>query len=230
MSGAAATSPLPAAGGQIAGRNGGEGRDAPDASDVFCRIGRLTRRLHDALRELGYDRRIGEALGALPDARARLDWIASVTGEAAERVLAAVERAKDKQQRLRAQAEALGAHWAQLGAREPAAEELAALAAATRAHLAAAPALVAETDRELTEILLAQNFHDLTGQVLARVAALARELEEELVALLLDTTPPEKRVAVREAGLAGPAVHLDGRADVLGSQQQVDELLAELGF
>lgn len=204
-------------------------RGSADPYDVFRRIGRLTRRLHDALAELGYDRKIEQAVGALPDARARLSWIAEVSGRSAERVLAAVERAKAQQERLRAQAEALGERWERWQAAGAGAAELGALAADTRAHLAQAPALAAGTDRELTEIMMAQDFHDLTGQVLGRIATLTRELEEQLVKLLLDTTPPERRAAVREGGLAGPVTD-SSRADVVTSQQQVDELLAELGF
>jgi chemotaxis protein CheZ len=203
----------------------------PDPYDVFRRIGRLTRRLHDALAELGYDRKIERAVGALPDARARLSWIAEVSGRSAERVLAAVERAKAQQARLRAQAEALGARWGGFAAAAaPVSEQFAALAADTRAHLAQVPVLAAETDRELTEIMLAQDFHDLTGQVLARIAALTRELEDQLVRLLLDTTPPERRASIREAGLAGPVTDAEAEPDALVSQQQVDELLADLGF
>lgn len=201
-----------------------------DPYDVFRRIGRLTRRLHDALAELGYDRKIEHAVGALPDARARLSWIAEVSGRSAERVLAAVERGKAKQQRLRAEAEVLAARWGGFAAAAPVSEQFAALAADTRAHLAQAPVLAAETDRELTEIMLAQDFHDLTGQVLARIAALTRELEDQLVRLLLDTTPPERRASIREAGLAGPVTDAEAEPDALVSQQQVDELLADLGF
>lgn len=202
----------------------------PDPYDVFRRIGQLTRRLHDALAELGYDRKIEQAVGALPDARARLSWIAEVSGRSAERVLAAVERAKAQQERLRAQAEALGERWQRFAGAGVAPEDLAPLAADTRAYLAQAPALAAETDRELTDIMMAQDFHDLTGQVLGRIATLTRELEDQLVKLLLDTTPPERRAAVRDSGLAGPVTDAAPRADVVTSQQQVDELLAELGF
>ncbi len=50
-----------------------------DDYDVFHRIGTLTRQLHDALRELGYDTQLQGAVGTLPDARSRLDYIARLT-------------------------------------------------------------------------------------------------------------------------------------------------------
>ncbi|MFM7461984.1 MAG: protein phosphatase CheZ, partial [Burkholderiales bacterium] len=40
--------------------------------DVFQRIGSITRKLHNALRELGYDSQIENAVNSLPDARTRL--------------------------------------------------------------------------------------------------------------------------------------------------------------
>jgi len=58
---------------------------AEEAHDVFRRVGSLTRKLHDALRELGYDKNVEEAVSALPDARARLNYIADLTGKAAEK-------------------------------------------------------------------------------------------------------------------------------------------------
>ncbi|MCX7961791.1 MAG: protein phosphatase CheZ [Burkholderiales bacterium] len=201
-----------------------------DPHEVFQRIGRLTRRLHDALAELGYDRKLEQAVGALPDARARLAWIASVTGRSAERVLAAVERGKAQQEALRAQARALEARWASVPEAEAAPERARALADETRAQLAQVAALSAQTDGELTEIMMAQDFHDLTGQVLARIAALTRELEDQLVALLIDTTPPERRARARETGFRGPVTEAEPRTDVAANQAQVDELLASLGF
>ena len=64
------------------------------APDVFNHLGSLTRKLHDALRELGYDQKIQEAVHSLPDAQARLGYIATLTGKAAERALTAVEQAQ----------------------------------------------------------------------------------------------------------------------------------------
>jgi chemotaxis protein CheZ len=93
-----------------------------------------------------------------------------------------------------------------------------------------------KVDQHLTEIMMAQDFHDLTGQVIAKVVNLAANIEEQLVTLLLQTAPPEataKAAAANEPyvpALAGPVVDGQGNTEVVTNQSQVDDLLASLGF
>ena len=90
-----------------------------------------------------------------------------------------------------------------------------------------------EADTHLTEIMMAQDFHDLTGQVIARVVNLAATIEEQLVQLLIQTAPPNAQVPAepaRPAHLQGPVVDPDNTPDVVTDQSQVDDLLASLGF
>ena len=91
-------------------------------------------------------------------------------------------------------------------------------------------ASTARMDRHLTEIMLAQDFHDLTGQVVAKVVTLAADIEDQLVKLLLKTAPPDQVHKVEQTFLNGPVVNPEGRTDVVANQEQVDELLASLGF
>lgn len=197
--------------------------------DVFVRVGMLTRNLHDTLRQLGYDKDVEQAVGSLPDARARLDYIATLTGKAAERVLGAAERAKSEQDKTLATTRELHSKWAALDANaDPASVQ--ALGRETQAYLAGNMDRHTRVDEELTEIILAQDFHDLTGQVIQRVTRLAQSLEEQLVKLLLDASPPSQRKEVLENTLAGPVISGAGRDDVVTSQGQVDDLLESLGF
>jgi chemotaxis protein CheZ len=85
-------------------------------------------------------------------------------------------------------------------------------------------------DRHLTDIMMAQDFHDLTGQVVAKVVALASDLEDSLVKLLLQAAPPETVQKVEAMVLSGPVVDPKGRTDVVQNQGEVDDLLASLGF
>ncbi|MFT5934422.1 MAG: chemotaxis protein CheZ, partial [Hydrogenophaga sp.] len=88
-------------------------------------------------------------------------------------------------------------------------------------------------DARLTEIMLAQDFHDLTGQVVARVVQVAATIEEQLLALLLESAPagkPGQDHVLASAPLQGPVVDSEGRTDVVTNQAQVDDLLASLGF
>ena len=97
-------------------------------------------------------------------------------------------------------------------------------------------------DTHLTDIMMAQDFHDLTGQVVAKVVNLANDLETQLVKLLVQAAPPEQAHKVeaalthtQDAGageprLDGPVVNAEGRTDVVANQSEVDDLLASLGF
>lgn len=198
--------------------------------DVFHRIGALTRNLHDALRELGYDKNVETAVNALPDARARLAYIANLTGNAAERALGAAERGTALQDAVQADVAALSRDWDDVYAGKQSVEAFKATADRTRAFLNSMTQRSDETNAQFLEVMMAQDFHDLTGQVINRIAAVATSLEEQLVKLLLDTTPPEKRGEVESAWLSGPVVDAAGRTDVVTSQGQVDDLLESLGF
>jgi chemotaxis protein CheZ len=207
------------------------GAEAPlTPHDIFVRIGTLTRSLHDTLRQLGYDKDVEAAVGALPDARARLDYIATLTGKAAERVLDAAERAKTAQDNLRADALVLQQEWTAVLDQDADARSLFELGRKTQRYLAGVQLRHEKVDCELSEIVLAQDFHDLTGQVIQRVTRLARSLEEQLVKLLLDASPPMQRKEVLENALAGPVINGAGRDDVVTDQGQVDDLLESLGF
>jgi chemotaxis protein CheZ len=198
--------------------------------DVFVRIGMLTRNLHDTLRQLGYDKGVEQAVGSLPDARARLDYIATLTGKAAERVLDAAERAKSAHDTTCAEAQALQTEWVAAldgGAKVSA---LKALGQKTRDHFTGAQTRNEQIGGELSEIMLAQDFHDLTGQVIQRVTRLAQSLEEQLVKLLLDASAPSQRREVIETTLAGPVINGSNCEDVVTNQGQVDDLLESLGF
>jgi chemotaxis protein CheZ len=91
-------------------------------------------------------------------------------------------------------------------------------------------AATARVDAHLTDIMLAQDFHDLTGQVVAKVVGLAGELEESLVKLLVQAAPPGAVPKFESTPLNGPVVNPEGRSDVVQNQGEVDDLLASLGF
>ncbi len=212
--------------------------DAPAASEarphscdnVFNRIGVMTRQLHDTLRELGYDRSLQEAAHAIPDARQRLAYIAEMTEQAASKVLNATDIAKPIQDKVQADAETLRARWDRLYARQMSADEFRALAGETRDFLGSVVSGTRETNAQLMEIMMAQDFQDLTGQVIKKVVTLAQDLQTQLMSVLIETMPGEKRTESVSTLLNGPVINAAGRTDVVGSQQQVDDLLDNLGF
>ncbi|WP_205073992.1 protein phosphatase CheZ [Parvibium lacunae] len=201
-----------------------------DAYDIFQRVGTLTRNLHDALRELGYDKKLDSAVGSLPDARARLTYIANLTGQAAEKSLSCVEKGQDTAGKLEADAVNLRDRWEKLYAKQLSVDEFKALAGDTRGFLQKLPETSGQFNGLFLDIMMAQDFHDLTGQVINKIVNIAQTLEESLVKLLLDATPPEKRVDAADSWLNGPVINAQGRTDVVSNQEQVDDLLASLGF
>jgi len=198
--------------------------------DVMSRIGHLTRTLHDSLRELGYDRLLEKTAAAMPDARDRLDYVVKMTEQAAVRALNAIEAAQPIQDRLGDEAERLSAHWQKLYDKQLSVEEFKTLVAGTRAYLADVPKQTRATNAQLLEIMMAQDFQDLTGQVIKKITMLAQNLEQQLVHLLVDLVPADVRNEIDGGLLNGPVVNAAGRADVVTDQNQVDDLLASLGF
>lgn len=204
------------------------GGNAP--GDVMSRIGHLTRTLHDALRELGYDRLLEKTAASIPDARDRLDYVVKMTEQAAVRALNAIEAAQPIQDRLGDEAERLSAHWQKLFDKQLSVEEFKTLVAGTRDYLADVPKQTRATNAQLLEIMMAQDFQDLTGQVIKKITALAQNMEQQLVHLLVDLVPAEMRSEIDSGLLNGPVVNAAGRSDVVTDQNQVDDLLESLGF
>ncbi len=210
--------------------------------DIYHRIGHLTRTLHDAMRELGYQESLADARDNLPDARDRLAYIARLTGDAAEKVLNSVDRARSVQGEITGHAQQLRKRWAAVAAftagggagADVAAQRAtpagAALVDETCAFFASLDDQAELTNAILTDIMMAQDFHDLTGQVIRKVVSLATTLEEQLVKLLIDATPVEQRKKVDPSILEGPVVNPESRNDVVSDQAGVDDLLASLGF
>ena len=191
--------------------------------EVFQQIGAITRLLHDTLQQLGVMPKLQNAAEGLPDARSRLNYIASKTSDAANRVLNSVDHAKAEHHRITADTRALAAALVADPVR----------AVATGAVLNFVHDVEASTQRiddDLTDIMMAQDFHDLTGQVVTKVVTLAHELEDSLVKLLVQVVPPEQREKVDSTILNGPVVNPEGRSDVVQDQGEVDDLLASLGF
>ncbi|MEY2685427.1 MAG: hypothetical protein RJA09_2571 [Pseudomonadota bacterium] len=209
----------------------GAGSDKP--AEMYQRLGEITRQLHDALNELGYTPVIKGAVEELPDARSRLQYIARLTGEAAEKVLNRVDEAKAEQEQVINQSKQLTHTLSQVPGLKWAMPELSDWSEKIQQS-------AQRTDHHLTEIMMAQDFHDLTGQVIKRVVTLAATIEEQLLQLLLQAAPQHASVdAAKPAApagptpteaLSGPVVDPEGRTDVVTNQAQVDDLLASLGF
>jgi chemotaxis protein CheZ len=197
---------------------------AASPAEVFVQVGTITRLLHDTLAQLGVMPQLQNAADGIPDARSRLTYIAEKTSVAAEKVLNSVDSAKAEHQ-------SIAAATRDLAARLQADPVRAVASGAVLNFVSDVEASTNRIDNHLTDIMLAQDFHDLTGQVVNKVVKLANDLEGSLLKLLVQVIPPEQREKVQEAiVLNGPVVNPEGRSDVVANQEQVDDLLASLGF
>ena len=191
--------------------------------EVFQQLGSITRLLHDTMQQLGVMPKLQVATDGLPDARSRLNYIAEKTAAAANRVLNSVDQAKAEHEKISEAARQM--------ARSVVADPVRAVASgAVLNFVKDVEHSTSQIDAHLTDIMMAQDFHDLTGQVVAKVVTLANDLEDSLVKLLVSVVPPEQREKVDPTVLHGPVVNPEGRTDVVTNQGEVDDLLASLGF
>lgn len=198
---------------------------------VFQRVGHMARQLHDTMRELGYDKMISKTVGALPDAKDRLAYIANLTEQAACKVLNATDVANPLIESLEGDAQDLAKRWDRVYANQLGVDEFKQLAADTRAFLKdGLPKKTGGTKAQLNEIMMAQDFQDLTGQVIKKVVGLAQDLETQLMNALVEVMPEDLRTESVNSLLNGPVINAEGRTDVVVDQQQVDDLLDSLGF
>ena len=208
----------------------GEAADPVDPSDkpMFERLGGIVRLLHDSLRELGYDKALTEASSQIVDAQDRLEYVATLTEQAANKVLNTLDEGMPAQDVLSKKAKDMDGRWTALFDGKLSLEEFKALAGDSRQFAqAVAEATEAEKAR-LLEIMMAQDFQDITGQLIKKVVNITKTVENELAQLLRDNAPAEVREKLAQKpvplmqGPSVPAVALD--------QDHVDDLLADLGF
>ncbi|WP_075792328.1 protein phosphatase CheZ [Massilia putida] len=205
--------------------------DSTSPDEVLSRIGHMTRALHESLRGLGLDKLIEKAASDIPDARDRLDYVARLSEQSAKRVLDATDAANPLQDGIDDRAAELTRSWQALLA-EPGNGDSAwrELAERTVASLAESRNAATATKGHLMDIMMAQDFQDLTGQVISRITGIAQNLEKQLVQVLVDFAPSEIKRELDNGLLNGPQINPEGNTEIVADQGQVDDLLDSLGF
>ncbi|MGM0434397.1 MAG: protein phosphatase CheZ [Pseudomonadota bacterium] len=218
----------------------GEVRDR----SLYREVGRLTRSLHEALRNFeikAENREQQEELSKMADASDRLDYVVQLTSRSANKTMDLVEDTMPVASNLREEANAIREDWGRLRRREMKPSEFRELYRRIDAFL---DRIVSDSDRlhgNLSEILLAQDFQDLTGQVIQRVTSLVKEVEDHLVKLMVMASDVDRITGVvhdQEEGSQEDAVSSRGEGpqidesqqDVVSGQDEVDDLLSSLGF
>lgn len=206
-------------------------RGAPTAElPMFERLGSIVRLLHDSLRQLGYDQALAEASSQITDAQDRLAYVANLTEQAANKVLNTLDAGMPAQAELGTQANLMERRWQDLFEGKLSIDEFKILAGDSR-QFAQTVANATEAEKaRLLDIMMAQDFQDITGQLIKKVVGITKMVEGELAQLLRDHAPAgslenaERRAPKQELleGPSTPSKALD--------QHNVDDLLADLGF
>jgi chemotaxis protein CheZ len=201
---------------------------------MYERLGGIVRLLHDSLRELGYDKALTEASSQIMDAQDRLEYVATLTEQAANKVLNTLDDGMPAQDLLSKQAKDMENRWEDLFSGKLSIEQFKALAGDSRQFAQMVSAATEAEKARLLEIMMAQDFQDITGQLIKKVVVITKTVENELTQLLKDSAPPDvkEKLAQKQAAQEQPVTLMQGPSvpTVALDQDSVDDLLADLGF
>ena len=206
------------------------GDESNPSDKVINKLGQMTRKFHDTLHELGYGKDLEKVASCIPDTRDRLSYVVTMTQNAAERVLNATEAAQPIVAKIEVDSQQLARGWQMLFDNQLDTEQFKSLATQTQAFLIELPKQAKVTNSYLTEIMMAQDFQDLTGQVIKKIVEITQQMEKQLVELLIESIPSTANPDMHSGLLNGPVINASGRTDVVTNQNQVDDLLESMGF
>lgn len=203
---------------------------------LYEEVVRLTRELQDSLSSFVHDERLIDlAETEVPDAAQRLRYVIAATEEAANTTLGAVEASIPLADALRSEARHLAGQWDRFRSRQPPLEDFRELSSELSNFLLVTQANSEALHEKLSDVLLAQGYQDLTGQVIRKVIALVNDVEGKLVELVRLSGHRPRQVTDGATGgqdisPRGPAVPGVDRGDIVTGQDDVDDLLSSLGF
>lgn len=205
-------------------------------NSLFKELGKMTREIHDSIMNFRMDSRISDLASVdIPDAKDRLEYVITMTENAANTAMEVIEEGSPVAEKLGAQASELKAQWEKFRRREMTPDELRSMGHDVEGFFDESEQMMSKLLAGFTEILMAQDFQDLTGQIIRQVINLVNEIETNLVELIkiqgetLVREEPEQ--SKEETKLEGPQVPGKETSDeVMKGQDDVDDLLASLGF
>jgi len=206
-------------------------------NELFQELGKMTREIHDSIMHFRMDSRISDlAETDIPDAKDRLEYVITMTEKAANTAMGVIEEGTPVAEKLGDEASVLKAQWNKFRNRELSAEELRVMGQEVEAFFDESELMMKKLLSGFTEILMAQDFQDLTGQIIRQVIHLVDEIETNLIELIkiqgeTQTKESPEILEVGETKLDGPQVPgKETSNDVMKGQDDVDDLLASLGF
>jgi len=201
-------------------------------SEIYKEMGKLTRELHDAITAFGMDEQLNTlAESEIPDARQRLKHVIDMTDQAAHRTLTAVEESLPLCEELESRSVDLHEDWKRFKQRNMDINEFKQLAKRLDTFFDSNSGDAGKLKESLTNVLMAQDFQDLTSQIIKKVIKLVEEVESNLVEIIkLTGTKDTVNKPKQEDKLAGPVVPGVNEDTEISGQDDVDDLLSSLGF
>ncbi|MGL4475291.1 MAG: protein phosphatase CheZ [Shewanella sp.] len=207
----------------------------PLQKELFDEVGKLTRQLHNSLADFQLDSRLTAlAHTDIPDAKERLNYVIQMTEQAANKTMDAVEIALPVADTLLTSLASVKPAWERLMRRDIDLTEFKSLCHDVQHFMQHTEENTLRLKELLNQVLMAQDFQDLTGQMIRRVIDLVREVENNLVSMLtvFGDLPETRDKSSQLSGIEaeGPIMNADVRQDAVAGQDEVDDLLSSLGF
>ncbi len=208
---------------------------------LYLGVGKITRQLHDSLNDFRLNPRVGKlANDEIPHAKDRLNFVIEKTEFAANRTIDAVDVSCSIASKLQSNLFKITSQWHELMKGKIDIHDFKILCHDLDGLISELGKDVGALQQQLTEILMAQDFQDLTGQVIRHVIDVVHEVENQLIDILSAfgselndefnqaATLNENVLCVAE----GPVLTEEKRKEkhVMESQNDVDDLLTSLGF
>ncbi len=206
------------------------GDNGHNQSEIYERIGSLARKLHDSLKEIGQGHALAHAKEHLPQDRERLAFVGQLMEQSATKVIDICEQQIPILEEQHRQLDALQQQWEQFLDGKLSLDAFKTLAKAQPQHFLNLKHSSSASKNSYLNILMAQDFQDLAGQTLSKIILNVQQLEQDLFQLLAFTAVESTKKEQIEGFLAGPRFSDTHHADILSSQEQVDDLLKDLGF
>lgn len=205
-------------------------------ANLYSEVGKMTRQLHNSLENFRQDKRLSSLVKEdIPDARARLTYVITMTEEAAEKTLSAVESTLPVADSIHEKSTALHETWKKFRHRELTANDFRELTIEIDEFLEKITDDSTNMKARLNDILIAQSFQDISGQIIKQVITLVEEVEKNMVQLVKLTSDKysgsnEEAEETHTTDKMGPNVPGVGDDDYMQNQDDVDDLLSSLGF
>jgi len=210
--------------------------------NLYQEIGHLTRALHESIKNFKLDSKIQGAGSDIDEAQEGLQYVVEMTAKAANKTMDKVDESMPLSESIASEAFEIKQEWTRFLNKEMSAKEFRELTKRVSQFLENTEGSTKKLNANLSDILLAQDFQDLTGQVIQRITSMITDVESRLVNLvamaghvdqMTGIQHNEIKVQEKEEDInkgVGPQLNSEDNEDVASNQDEVDDLLSSLGF